>query len=33
MYPLYFDFYADGVAAAPGGYCTETGELADTYQG
>lgn len=33
MYPVYLDLFADGVATAPGGYCTETGELADNYQG
>jgi len=27
------DVFAVGRAAAPGGYCTETGELADSYQG
>ncbi len=33
MLNVYFDVFAGGVATAPGGYCTETGELADTYQG
>lgn len=33
MYPVYFDLYADGVAASPGGYCTADGELAAEYQG
>lgn len=29
----YFDLDADGLAESPGGYCTVTGELADSYQG
>ena len=33
IYQSYFDLYAEGVAASPGGYCTATGELADSYQG
>ena len=33
MHLLYFDFYADGVAASPGGYCTADGKLADEFQG
>ena len=33
MYWIYFDLYVQGRAGAPGGYCTETGELADSYQG
>lgn len=32
-YRYYFDFYADGVAPSPGGYCTRDGRLADRYQG
>ena len=33
LYPIYFDLYADGVAAAPGGYCMVDGSLSDSYQG
>lgn len=33
MMGIYFDLDADGVAKSPGGYCTVSGELADSYQG
>jgi hypothetical protein len=33
IYQSYFDLYAEGVAASPGGFCTATGELAESYQG
>ncbi len=29
----FIDFFADGAAAAPGGYCTADGRLADGFQG
>ena len=29
----FIDFFAEGRAPAPGGYCTTDGELADSYQG
>ncbi len=33
MERFYFDVFADGVAAAPGGYCTADGRLAAGFQG
>jgi hypothetical protein len=33
IYQSYFDLYAEGVAASPGGYCTASGELAESFQG
>jgi hypothetical protein len=33
MMGTYFDLDADGLAESPGGYCTETGKLADEFQG
>ena len=32
-YNLYMDYTGAGRATSPGGYCTETGDLADSYQG
>ncbi len=33
LYWIYFDLYTEGIAAAPGGYCTAEGALAESYQG